>query len=176
MLAAGVASVVYPVTSPLVLGAVTGWLLWFAGAAMLGVSILIGRRGAVAASILASLFAMAGGGYLWLNPAAGALAAAILVAAVLILDGAFEIVLALDLRPSRVWRWLIASATASALAGIWLAAGGSASPKFLAWGLGASLLTSGAAVLGLSYPLRGKRQPMRNRAKSASLSAIAPST
>jgi len=110
----------------MVIGAAAGWLLWLAGALMIGLSLLVGARRSIGNSLLASLVAIAGGGFLLLHPTAGALAVSLLVAAVLIVDGALELALALDLRPLRVWRWLIASAMASGLAAVAVLSGAAA--------------------------------------------------
>jgi len=146
LIAAAAATAASPLVSPMVIGAAAGWLLWLAGALMIGVSLLVGARRSIRISLLASLVAVAGGGFLLLHPTAGALAVSLLVAAVLIVDGALELALALDLRPLRVWRWLIASAMASGLA-MAVLSGAAAGRSGLAWALSAALASSGLALL-----------------------------
>jgi uncharacterized membrane protein HdeD (DUF308 family) len=155
--AVGVAVIAYPAIGPQVVGAVAGWLLWFAGAVMIVVSLLLGAPRARLGALLASAVAVAGGAFLLFNPTAGALAATLLIAAVLILEGAFELALALDLRPLSAWRWLLASSIASAVAGVVVAAGAAGSQAVLALLLGLAFASSGVALLVLGGPRRGHR-------------------
>lgn len=157
---AGVATVAYPAVSTVVVGAVAGWLLWFAGAMMILVSMIVGQPGSLFGAVLAGLTAIAGGAFLLFNPHAGALAAAVLVAAVLIIDGAYELALALDLRPLAAWRWVLASALASGMAGVIVAAGAAIwSAGALSLILGLAFASSGIALIALS--LAGRDQSVR---------------
>lgn len=159
--AAGVAVIAYPAIGPLIVGAMAGWLLWFAGGVMIAVTLLVGAPRSLFAALLASLVAIAGGAFLLFNPMAGALAATLVIAAVLILDGAFELALALDLRPLSAWRWVLASAIASAFAGVVVAAGAAGPRVVLALLMGLAFASSGVALLALGRP-----QPRRGRQRS----------
>lgn len=145
----GVASVVFPTIGPVVIGAMAGWLLWLAGAVMLLIAFFTRGAGFFGA-VLTSLLAIAAGVYLLWHPQAGALAATIVVTAVFMLDGASQIVLALDLRPARAWRWVMASAVASIIAGVLIAAGvPTQSTIALSLLLGLAFITSGVAFMVL---------------------------
>jgi uncharacterized membrane protein HdeD (DUF308 family) len=125
---------------------------------MIVVSLLIGAPRSLFGAVLASFVAIAGGAFLLFNPMAGALAATLVIAAVLILDGAFELALALDLRPLSAWRWVLASAIASVIAGVVVAAGGAGPGIVLALLLGLAFASSGVALLALGRP-----RPRRGR-------------
>jgi len=155
----GAATIAFPTISTVVVGAAAGWLLWFAGAAMIFVSLLVGAPGSFFGPMLAGLITIACGAFLLFNPLTGALATAVLIAAVLILDGALEIALALDLRPLTAWRWVLASAISSAIAGIIVAAGAAAwSSSALALILGTAFATTGIALMVLSRSAGAERR------------------
>jgi uncharacterized membrane protein HdeD (DUF308 family) len=160
MAAAGVAIIAFPSAGLLILGAVAGWILWFVGAVMMLVALFVGQERSTLGALLTSLAAIGSGAFLLFNPTAGALAATLLIAAVLILDGAFELALALDLRPIAAWRWMLASSIASGLAGIILAAGAAGSRSLMATLLGLALASTGVALLALGRTRRaGRRRP-----------------
>jgi uncharacterized membrane protein HdeD (DUF308 family) len=158
----GAATIAFPAVSTVLVGALAGWLLWFAGGVLLVVSWLIGPRRSVYAGILAGALAIAGGAFLFFNPFTGAVAVALLIGAVLIVDGAFELALALDLRPLAAWRWVLASAFASAMAGAGVAAGAAmGSQAALAMILGAAFGSTGLALVLLSLSARAPGDRLR---------------
>lgn len=153
MVILGIAAMLTPKIGHLIIGVLAGWLLWMAGAVMLAVSLVVRVR-PFAAGVASSLVAIAAGVFLVFNPTVGALAVAVLAAAVFIVDGAFQLALALDLRPLKVWRWVLASAMASGLAALLMGMGLSkdSSPAFgmiagaAVWSTGAALIALGEAA------------------------------
>lgn len=154
LILAGAMVVALPGIGSLIVGAVAGWLLWLVGAAMLLVSLLVMTGRSLRAGVLTSLVAVAGGAFLFFNPDAGVLAAALLIAAVLMLDGACELALALDLRPIGVWRWVLASSIASGLAGVAFLARAGGVGDLNGIFLGLALASTGATLLALARPIR----------------------
>lgn len=154
LILAGAMVVALPEIGSLIVGAVAGWLLWLVGAAMLLVSFLVMTGRSLWAGVLTSVVAVAGGALLFFNPGAGAVAAALLIAAVLMLDGACELALALDLRPIGVWRWVLASSIASGLAGVGLLARVGGVGDLNGIFLGLALASTGATLLALARPVR----------------------
>jgi uncharacterized membrane protein HdeD (DUF308 family) len=155
LLILGAAAPFLPSQAALLLGVTAGWLLWMAGALMLGFSLLVLGPRLKAAGIAAALVGLTCGVYLTFHPATGALASALLLAAALIMDGSFQLALALRLRPFLIWRWMIGSALASLLAATFLAAGfPSRSPEVIAIMLAAAFVTSGAALIALGLTRR----------------------
>lgn len=145
----GGAAMAAPEFGQFVIGAFAGWLLWLAGAIMLAACLMIGSKSLIA-GVISSLATIGAGAYLLFNPQAGALAVAILVAAVFMVDGAFQVALALNLRPLKVWRWVLSSAAASALAAVLIAAGASGSIPAFGAIAGFAVLSTGLALIGLS--------------------------
>jgi len=74
----------------------------------------------------------------------------VLLAAVFVVDGSFQVALALHLRPVKAWRWVLASAFASLVAAALLAAGApERSQATLGLVLGLAFATTGAALLAI---------------------------
>ncbi len=149
----GVAAMVAPAVSPVVIGAAAGWVLWLAGVVLFVVALLTRGAGSLFGALAASLIAISSGAYLFFHPSAGAVAVTVLVTAVFIADGAAQLVLALDLRPGRAWRWVLASAVASMLAAV-LVAAGLPGQSSLALGvlMGLALITSGLGLMAMGAP------------------------
>lgn len=150
----GAAAIIVPELGTLVIGGFAGWLLWLAGAIMLAASLLIRSRPFLF-GVLSSLVAIAAGMFLLFNPGVGALAVALLAAAVFLVDGAFQLALALDLRPLRVWRWILASALASGMAAI-LAGAGFSTDSAPAFGMivGLATISTGWAFIRWSEAVK----------------------
>jgi uncharacterized membrane protein HdeD (DUF308 family) len=130
----GAVAVFAPNFGHVLIGGLVGWLLWLAGAFTLGGTLLlqVGMRAWIGA--LSSLFAIAAGIFLLAYPTVGAYAVALVLTSAFLVDGAFQMALALGLRPLKVWRWVLASALASILAAL---------------AIGASLVTDRASMIGL---------------------------
>jgi uncharacterized membrane protein HdeD (DUF308 family) len=154
MLGLAAAAAAYPREAPLVLGATAGWLLWLAGALMLGFSLLTFTSWLRLAGALAALVAVGCGMYLTFNPTVGALAALLLLGAAFIVDGGFQVAAALHLRPLGVWRWMMASAITSLLAGAVLTINHVAPGELVAWLVCAVLGSTGLALFALSLSRR----------------------
>lgn len=176
LILAGLAAAALPQVAPLIIGAAAGWLLWLFGAAMLLVSLLIATGKSLWGGIVTSLAAAAAGAFLFFNPDAGLMAVTLLIGAVLVMDGASELVLALDLRPAGVWRWVLASSIASGLAGVVVAGAGRAQ-DLTAIFLGLALASSGTALVSLGRQLRfGGRRAAGVQADGPRSSPKTPST
>ena len=151
MLLLGACAVAFPHIFPLVIGAFAGWLLWLAGAIMFGASLLMRGARPYLPGLVSSLVAIGAGVFLLLNPRAGALAVAILAGTAFITDGAFQLALALDLRPHRAWRWVLASAMTSFVAVAVIAlAGRAGSPELFGRMVGLAILSTGIAFVAIS--------------------------
>lgn len=155
MLLLAVAAIAFPAETVLVVGVAGGWMLWFAGALMIGVAVVVFTGWLAGLGAAAALGAIGLGAYIMLNPAAGALATAMVLAAALVMDGSFQLAAALHLRPLAAWRWLLASAITSLAAAATLASGAPArTPTTAGLLLFAAFATTGAAliVIGLVRP------------------------
>jgi uncharacterized membrane protein HdeD (DUF308 family) len=151
MILLALAAVTFPAATTLVVGAAGGWLLWLAGALMLGVAVLMFGGWLRLLGMAAALSAVGLGIYLTLHPMVGALATALILAAALVVDGSFQIAAALHLRPLAAWRWLLASAITSLAAAGLLATGmPERTPQAIAGLLCLAFVTTGAALVALS--------------------------
>jgi uncharacterized membrane protein HdeD (DUF308 family) len=151
MILLAAAALTFPTEATLAVGAVGGWLLWLAGALMLGVALVMFTGRLRLFGVAASLSAVGLGVYLVLHPGAGALATALLLAAALIVDGSFQLAAALHLRPLQAWRWLLASSGTSLVAASLLAAGlPTRTRDAVVVLLCAALATTGAALVATS--------------------------
>lgn len=163
--AAAAAVAVFPDAAILLVGVAAGWLLWLAGATMMGITTLIGRGRSMAIGLAVGLATICAGALLMLHPFTGALATTLLIAGVLVMEGALELTLALDLRPLRAWRWVLVSALASAVAGVATAAGATGGSDFaLAMVLAIALASTGVALMRTAHSAsrpRPARAPRR---------------
>jgi uncharacterized membrane protein HdeD (DUF308 family) len=150
MILLAAAAATFPAETLLLVGVTSGWLLWLAGALMLGVSLVMFTSWLRAFGVIAAAVATGLGLYLTLNPAIGAAAASLFIAAALAMDGSFQLAAALNLRPLMAWRWLLASAVSSLCVAAYLVAS-TWTPYALALGLGLAFLTTGAAFVATSF-------------------------
>lgn len=156
MLVLSATAVAYPVPAAAGFGALSGWLLWFAGAIMLGFAVFMFSGSLRVLGCAAALAAVGAGAWLTFHPRTGALATAILIVSALITDGAAQFAAALHLRPLTVWRWLLGSAMSSvAAAAIVVSAASGQTANLSAWVFALAFGTSGAALLGLGLTPRG---------------------
>lgn len=166
LLLAGGATLAYPAASTVLIGALAGWLLWLAGAVMILVGLVL-RPHRFAAALAAGLACVAAGVFMFVQPTSGALALGLLVTAVLVMDGALELALALDLRPLGAWRWILASALASLVAALVAGSGAlGGSVRALAGVLGLAFAASGLALIASVSALPARRRQGRGGSMS----------
>lgn len=159
MMALAVVAAAFPAETVLVVGAAGGWALWLAGALMLAVALVMFNAWLRLFGVAAALGAVGLGAYLTLNPQAGALATALLLAAALVMDGSFQLAASLHLRPLQAWRWLLASALTSLAVAGYLAWGAAAhTPQAVAGLLCAAFLTTGAALVAIGLARAAPRR------------------
>ena len=159
MILLALAAVAFPAATTLLVGAAGGWLLWLAGALMLGVAVLMFGGWLRLLGIAAAISAVGLGAYLTLHPTVGALATALILAAALVMDGSFQVAAALHLRPLSAWRWLLASALTSLAAAGFLTSGlPERTPQAIAGLLGLAFVTTGAALVALSVARSAPRR------------------
>jgi uncharacterized membrane protein HdeD (DUF308 family) len=149
----------FPAQTAVLVGAAGGWLLWLAGALMLGAALLMFNGWLRGSGVAAALIAVGLGAYLTFHPMAGALATALMLAAALVMDGSFQLAAALHLRPLAAWRWLLASAITSLASAALLATGlPERTPHAVAILLSVAFATSGAALVATSFARAAPRR------------------
>jgi uncharacterized membrane protein HdeD (DUF308 family) len=153
----GIAALVFPVVSSLAATLLVGWVLIFAGAVSLFGAFSIRGAGPFFGALLFGLLSLGAGVYILVRPLGGAMAITLSLAVLFMIQGAFEAVLAFELRPARGWVWMLLSALASALVAlviIW----GWPGVSLVALGIiiGVNFISSGLAYILLGAALRGE--------------------
>lgn len=115
MILVGAAAIVFPVVSTLVATAFIGALLLIAGCLMLAASFAIHGTGQFFGALLFSLLSIGAGVFLLFNPAAGAIALTLALGVIFMVQSAFEIVLAFEIRPFAGWTGMLVSGLLSLL-------------------------------------------------------------
>ena len=123
LLLVGIAALVFPMVSTLAATIFVGWLLAISGIASLFASFSLRGAGPFFGGLLSSLLSIAGGVIILMRPDVGALGLTIGLGALFMLQGAFETVLAFELRPMKGWGWMLASALASIVLSLAIASG-----------------------------------------------------
>ena len=150
LLVVGAAAVVFPLVSTLVATVFVGWLLVISGLATLFASFSIRGAGPFFGSLLSSLLSIAAGIFILVRPGVGELGLTICLGALFMIQGAFEMMLAFELRPAKGWGWMLASALASIVLSLAIVAGlPGASLIALGVIVGVNFISTGIAYLFL---------------------------
>ena len=151
----GVVALVFPVISTLAATLFVGWMLLFSGGFTLAGSFSIHGTNPFFGALLLSLLSIAAGVFLLFNPGAGALALTLIVGALFMIEGAFEIFLAFEIRPHRGWAAMLLSAIASIALAVMIAAGWpGVSLIVLGVLLGVNFISTGLGYIFLSRALK----------------------
>jgi uncharacterized membrane protein HdeD (DUF308 family) len=155
MVALGVAAIVFPMTATLVATLMIGWAVLLFGIIALWRSFSIHGTGPFFGALLVGLAAIAAGVLLLVNPLAGELGITVIVAVLFILEGAFEMSFALELRPFTGWVSLLISGIISVAAAILiLAAWPGVSLVLLGILFGVNFISTGVADIVISRALK----------------------
>jgi|SRR5581483_3732942 len=119
----GITALVFPFISTLVAALLVGWSLLFSGAFLFAGSFSIHGTGPFFGALLLSLLSLAGGVFLLWNPIAGAVALTLVLGVIFLIQGAFEIFFAFEMRPHPGWVGMLISGIASAVLAVLIAAG-----------------------------------------------------
>lgn len=159
MIILGVFAIGAPVVATIAFQVVLGWILVIGGIAQ-GVHAFMAKGwGGFLFELLSALLYLAVGALLLVNPVEGALALTIVLAAFLIVEGIFKIVMAWRVRGHARWGWLLASGILSLILGalIW-----AQWPSSALWVIGllvgVHLLFTGWALIMLALAARAWRQ------------------
>ena len=157
----GVLAIALPAIATLAVGIFIGWLLVIGGVVQLAHAFGERRWRGFLLHFLGGLLYLVVGGLILTDPFRGALALTILLAAFLVVEGIFQVLLALRIRPFRNWGWVLASGLITLLLGILIFAGW---PSTALWVIGLlvgiHLLTSGIALIMLGLAARALARQM----------------
>jgi uncharacterized membrane protein HdeD (DUF308 family) len=147
-LAIGIAALVYPNVTSFVATVFVGWVLIFSGAASFFGSFSIRGAGPFFGALLFSLLSVGAGVLMIAQPATGELAIVLSLGALFMIQGAFELAMAFELRRGPGWGWLLLSALASIALSIAVLAGlPQSSSLLLSIIIGVNFISSGVAYL-----------------------------
>ncbi len=151
----GIVAIVFPFVSTLVAALLVGWVLLFAGALIFLGSFSIHGTGPFFGALLTGLISLAAGAFIVFNPLAGAVALTLILGFVFMIQGAFEIFFAFELRPHPGWVGMLLSGLASAVLAIIIAAGWPAiSALALGILMGVNFLSTGIGYMLVSRALK----------------------
>jgi len=119
----GVIAIVFPMVSTFAAALFVGWMLLLAGLFLFVGSFAIHGTSPFFGGLLMALLMVAAGVFLLFNPLAGVLALTILLGVLFLVQGAFELALAFEMRPQRTWVWMLLSGLASVVLAVVIAAG-----------------------------------------------------
>jgi uncharacterized membrane protein HdeD (DUF308 family) len=155
LLALGIAAIVFPIVSTLVAALLVGWVLLIAGGFGLFGSFSIHGTGPFFGALLLALLSIFAGLFLLFNPLAGAVVLTLMLGIIFALQGASEIVFALEMRPHAAWVGMLLSGIAS-LAVAALIAAGWPGISAIALGvlLGVNFISTGLGYIFVSRTLR----------------------
>ena len=113
LLAVGIVALVFPLISTLVATLFVGSLLAITGVLSLFLAFSVRGAGPFFGALLFALLSVAVGVFIIARPGVGELAITISLGVLFTIQGAFEAVLAFEVRPIRGWVWMLLSAIAS---------------------------------------------------------------
>ena len=159
MIILGVMAIATPVYATFAVQALLGWILIIGGIAQGVHAFMVKSWGGFLFELLSALLYLAVGALLLVNPVEGALALTIVLAAFLVVEGIFKIIMAWRVRGHPRWGWLLASGILSLILGalIW-AEWPSAALWVIGLLVGVHLLFTGWALLMLALAARAWRQ------------------
>jgi uncharacterized membrane protein HdeD (DUF308 family) len=155
LLVIGIAALVFPSIATMVATLYVGWILIFSGAATLFGAFSMRGAGPFFGALLLGLLSVAAGVFILARPKVGELAITLSLGALFMVQGAFELFLAFELRPARSWGWVLVSALASIVLSVLILTGLPGTSMFtLGVLIGVNFITSGIAYLMLGGAAR----------------------
>lgn len=155
MIALGVAAVLMPMVSSLVVEVLVGWLLAISGGvAVVGAFSLRGTE-LFLWEVISGLITLAAGVLMLVYPLQGLIALTVLVALVLLLTGFAQLAFAVWVRPAAGWAWGLASAGISLVLGLYIfVALPEASAVILGLLVGVDFISTGTALVLIARSAR----------------------
>ncbi len=159
-LVVGVLAIVFPILASLAANFIIGWLFVFAGVAGLVSAFGVRGVGALAWSVLLSVLTLGAGLFVLFDPMSGLLALTLVVATVFVVEGVFQALFALRVRPAQGWVFVLGSAVISVGLGVVIALGLPGTSTFvLGVLLGVNFLSTGIAAVLLAHHIKKATGP-----------------
>ncbi|MDF1669232.1 MAG: HdeD family acid-resistance protein [Roseovarius sp.] len=159
MIILGVAALLMPVLSSLIIGILIGWLLFISGVIAVAAAFSFRGTGLFGWQLIGGLVPLVAGGLLLVFPAQGLIALTVLVGCVFLLTGAAQSSFAFWVRPASGWGWMLASGIISiALGGFVLVALPEASAVLLGILFGIDFVSTGISMVLIAMSTRSDSQ------------------
>jgi uncharacterized membrane protein HdeD (DUF308 family) len=151
----GLMAMLSPVVSTLVTVRVIGWLFLFAGIAGVFNAFSTQGVGSFFGALLFSLLSVAIGAHMIGNPEAGMVFLTVMIAAIFVIEGAYQAAVSFELKPALGWGWMLTSAVFSIGVGILIISGlPGASLVIIGFLVGLNFFSTGFAILMLANRLK----------------------
>jgi uncharacterized membrane protein HdeD (DUF308 family) len=151
----GLAAIIFPIFATLAATVLVGWVFLVSGLLIIFGAFSIHGTGPFFGALLCALLSLAAGVFLLFHPLAGAVMLTLIVGVTFMLQGAFELVFALEIRPLGGWIGMLISGLASIVIALIIIAGWPAI-SVIALGilLGVNFLTTGFGYMAASRAFR----------------------
>jgi uncharacterized membrane protein HdeD (DUF308 family) len=153
----GVLALLFPIAATFAVAVMVGWLLILSGAVTIWDAFTVEGTGPFFGELLIGLLKLAFGVYLLRHPDVSIVALTLLLAAVFMIDGAVQVVLAFELRPMDGWVWMLLAGLVAIGVSLLIAA---ELPSISLVALGVYL---GISFLGISFLSTGLARIMLSR-------------
>ncbi|PYE81232.1 HdeD family acid-resistance protein [Pseudoroseicyclus aestuarii] len=151
LLSLGFLAILFPLVATIAIKAMIGWFLLVAGAMTLWTAFQARDWSSALWAGVSAILQVVAGVYLAFFPLAGLLALTLLMGALILLQGALELVMGLRHRPGRSWPWLIFSGLCALVIGAMVLLGLPDSALYtLGLLFGINLISSGAAFIAVA--------------------------
>jgi uncharacterized membrane protein HdeD (DUF308 family) len=151
----GVFAIVMPLAAGLAVTAVFAIVLVWLGIVQLFQAFSIKSWGGFIWQLIIGLILLIGGIAIWINPILGALTLTIVIAAVFIAKGVFQVIMAFQMRPHQSWGWVLTAGVLAIIVGLLIWTGW---PESTGWALGTlagiSLIFSGWSYIMMAMVAR----------------------
>jgi uncharacterized membrane protein HdeD (DUF308 family) len=155
LLVLGIGAFIFPMVSTLVATVFIGWILLVSGIVALAGALSFHAAGPFFGALLLGLLSIAAAAFLLMNPLAGAVALTLMLGMILMIQGAFELFFAFEMRPFPGWTGMLASAIVSiVMAVLILATWPGISMIVLGLLLGVNFISSGLGYVVVSRVIR----------------------
>tara|TARA_R110002110_G_scaffold12493_1_gene59210 strand:- start:12204 stop:12779 length:576 start_codon:yes stop_codon:yes gene_type:complete len=146
----GLLAIMFPVVSTFAINYFVGGILMFSGCIQLIGSLSVRGTHSFFGAFLLGILSVAAGTFMVFNPLAGVVALTLILALLFIIEGAFQTILAMALKPNPAWTWVLLSGLISLILGLIIASGlAELSAVILGILLGINFLSTGVAFLYL---------------------------
>jgi uncharacterized membrane protein HdeD (DUF308 family) len=113
----GFAAITFPFLSTIAAKIALGWIFLVSGGMTIAHAFSAGKWQGFFLNLLIGIIYVVAGGYLVLLPLAGIVTLTIVVAALFLVDGLLEVIMALRIRPHEGWSWVLISGLAAIVLG-----------------------------------------------------------